>query len=251
MSEVLDTVRLLETQRREPTFNTILEELSSKGALSFHRSLRRYLDVLVLSKLLTVKHQKTVQLNVRPKQVYHTTQNHKRPVIDAGETAFLLHGLNWNILSPRSLNVKIDLQALALARVSGKKVYAAVEDAIVQSLKSFSKNAERSSEIVVFATALLATRKIDIGYLLRRAKEEGVQKKVAAILLAIDKTLTSPAPNVEDVKTLYELRIRYQNLRRSLSKTIEKEMHGKKVSREIVTPDEIIEYAGKQLGLRG
>ncbi len=52
--------------------------------------------------------------------------------MEAGEKSLLLHGLNWDIPSPLSLKVRADLQALALATISGKIVYASLEDTIVQ-----------------------------------------------------------------------------------------------------------------------
>jgi hypothetical protein len=254
LSEILQTVRRLENEGKEPTFNTILYELSSKRILEFHRTLRKYLDLLVFAKLLTVKFERTAQPNIREKQVYHTNPEHNQPIIEAGEKALLLHGLNWDIASPMSLNVKTDLQGLALAIISGGKVYASLEDAIVQSLKVLTKrHPERAPELIVFATALLATQKVDFNYLLNRAKEEGVTNEILGILLEIDKTLASAHPNVEDIRTLYELRKRYYHTRRPLLKSIQGiEITNKQnLPTNIVTSNEIVEYAGKQLGIRG
>ena len=192
LSEILRIVRKLENEVKEPTFNTILYELSSKGILEFHRTLRKYLDLLVFAKLLDVKYEETVQPNIRKKQVYHTVPEHDQPIIEAGEEALLLHGLNWDISSPMSVSVKTDLRGLALATISGDKVYASLEDAIVHSLKVLPKrHPERAPELIVFTTALLATQKVDFDYLLTRAKEAGVKKEILGILFEIDKALAS------------------------------------------------------------
>lgn len=253
LSEILETTGKLESQGLVPTFNTILSELSAKRVLSFHRSLRKYLDLLVFAKLLTVKYEKATQPNIREKQIYHTADN--QASMEAGEKALLLHGLNWDIPSPKSLIVRTDLQALALATVSGNKVYASLEDTIVQSLKVLAgRYPERAQELVVFATALLATQKMDFNYLLNRAKEAGVEKGIIGILLEIDRTFASPYPNVEDITTLYELRNRYADHRRQLLKSIEgtsQVIGSEYLPKYTVSQNQVVEYAGKQLGLVG
>jgi hypothetical protein len=254
LSEILHTVMKLENEGKEPTFNTILGELSAKRILEFHRSLRKYLDLLVLAKVLSVTHKETTQPNIREKQVYHTVaKGNQQPIVEAGEKALLIHGLNWDIPSPMSVSAKTDLRGLALAKVSGNKVYASLEDAIVQSLKVLPKlHPARSSEIIVFVTALLATSKIDFDYLLSRSKEEGMEKKILGILLKIDKTLASANPNVEDIRTLYELRNRYYHTRKQLLKSIQRtQANTAHIRTDIVSSNEVIEYAGKQLGIRG
>ncbi|MDH2899781.1 MAG: hypothetical protein PXY39_02305 [archaeon] len=254
ISEILLTVRALEHKGKEPTFNGILEGLAEKRILAFHRSFRKYLDLLVLSKVLTVDYQRTAQQNIRQKQVYHTIAKKDEPVIEAGEKALLFHGLNWDIPSPMSLYVKTDMAALSRSGLSEGKVYAGLEDALIYSLRFLLKRRpSRSSELIVFATALLATQKIDYSYLINRASQEGVERLILGILFAIDWTLSSPNPRVEDIPTLYELRNRYANRRRSFLKKI-KGIDPKIIARipkEIVSPSEVVEYAGKQLGLRG
>jgi len=254
LSEILQTVKKLENEGKEPTFNTILYELSAKKVLEFHRTLRKYLDLLTFAKLLVVKYERMAQPNIREKQVYHTVPEHSQPIIEAGEKALLFHGLSWDIPSPMSLSIKTDLRGLAVATVSKNKVYASLEDAIVQSIKILPKlHPERAPELNVFATALLATQKVDFDYLLYRAKEEGVENKILGILLAIDKTLFSAHPNVEDIRTLYELRKRCYRMRRPLLKSIQRiqTTDNQHIPENVVSSNQVIEYAGKQLGIRG
>lgn len=251
LSEILETVNKLEHEGKEPTFNTILNELATKRVLEFHRTLRKYLDLLIFAKLLTVKFEKTAQPNIRKKQVYHTVSEHAGPIVEAGEEAMLFHGLNWEIPSPLSLRAKTDMQGLALATVADNTAYAALEDAIVRSLKVLPRqHPEREPELIVFATALLATQKVDFNYLLNRAREEGVGNKILGILLAIDKTFASAHPNVEDIRTLYELRNRYYHTRPRLLKAIQG-IDEHQTPPNIVSSNEVVEYAGKQLGIRG
>ena len=252
LSEILRTIKKMENKAIEPTFNTIMNELSTKRILAFHRSLRKYLDLLVFAKLLSVKQEKAVQLNLREKQVYHTKDT--QATLEAGEQSLLMHGLNWDLPSPKSVTFKADLQALALGTISGKKVYSSLEDAIVQSLKVLPKrNPDKLPELVVFATALLATQRIDFHYLLYRAREEGIDKEIIGILKTIDETFASKNPDVEDIFTLYQLRNRYANLRRPLLKALQEVPFIAKNSRVLrqITPNQVVEYAGKQLGLKG
>lgn len=254
LSEILSTVRRLHRKGKEPTFNAILNELSAKRVLKFHRTLRKYLDLLVSARLLAVKREKTIQRNIREKQVYLMVSGHNQPIVEAGEKALLLHGLNWDVPSPVSVSAKTDLKGLALATVSGCIAYASLEDSLVQSLKVLPRrHPRRASEIFVFATALLATRKVDFDYLIKRARGEGVEREILSILLRIDKTLASANPGVEDIRTLFELRENYSHLRKPLLRAIQGAQS--RVSRitqtKIVSPNEVIEYAGKQLGIRG
>ena len=122
LSEILSTVRRLHRKGKEPTFNAILNELSAKRVLKFHRTLRKYLDLLVSARLLAVKREKIIQRNIREKQVYLMVSD--QPIVEAGEKALLLHGLNWDVPSPVSVSAKTDLKGLALATVSGCIAYA-------------------------------------------------------------------------------------------------------------------------------
>ena len=253
LSKVLDTVRDLEQRSIEPSFNHILNQLSTNRILVFHRTLRKYLDLLISSKLLTVKHENTSQPNIRRKQIYHTKSQRNQPIVEAGEIALLLHGLNWDIPSPFSRRIKTDMEGLALARVSGNTAYASLEDSIVQSLKNaFKAHSKQSAEVIVFATALLSTKRMDFSYLLRRAREERIEREILEILSQIDKTLASSHPQVEDLRTLFELRKSYVHVRGAITKSI-KDIRTKPSNpgKEIVSSNEVIEYAGKQLGIRG
>jgi hypothetical protein len=253
LNEIIDTIRRLERKGEEPTFNSVLRDLAERRVLVFHRTLRKYLDLLLLGKVLKVEHRKTMQPNIRPKQIYHSTARIDEPIIEAGERALLFRGLNWDIPSPISLHVKTDLLALSLSTISGGIVYAALEDALVYSLKLIPMHRpSRAAEVLVFAVALLATQKIDYTYLLNRAKQQGQDKRITGILASIDRALSTSNPGVQDVPTLYELRKQYAPRRKALLDSI-KETDRKivKIYQETVNPNEVVEYAGKQLGLRG
>src|ERR1700730_12165142 len=92
LTEILETIKKLDNKAIEPTFNAILNELANKKILAFHRSLRKYLDLLVFAKLLTVKKEEAAQPNIREKQIYHIKDT--KATLEAGEQSLLLQGLN-------------------------------------------------------------------------------------------------------------------------------------------------------------
>jgi hypothetical protein len=109
-----------------------------------------------------------------------------------------------------------------------------------------------SSELVMFTTALLATQKLDLNYLLSRAREQGTEKEIIEIIEVIDQTFSSKNPEVEDILTLYELRERYARLYKSIPRTTRAISTGhEKPPHVSIGPNQVVEYAGKQLGLKG
>ncbi len=236
---VLKSVEALRKEGTEPTFNAILAYLSSRNILSNHRSLRAYLDTMVKSGLLSLRKEPVKQPNLRPKQVYSLTSN--GPFIEAGERAILFHGLNWTVPSRSSIKMKTDIEGLARARIAQGTVYGSLEDTIVETLAK-SKNTERMFQTLTFCAAMLATKKFDQGYLMQRAKGRDVEDLVEGLLGEIDYLLDSPKPEVEDIRTLYEIRKRLAN-HALISLRL-------KSRRFPLSPDEMVDVIGKQLGVK-
>jgi hypothetical protein len=89
---------------------------------------------------------------------------------------------------------------------------------------------------------MLATKKFDHVYLTQRAKERNVEDPVERLLDEIDYLLNSPKPEVDDIRTLYEVRRRLVNRAR---------MSLRPKSREFpLSPDEMVDVIGKQLGVK-
>jgi hypothetical protein len=236
---VLRSVEALERKGAKPTFNAILEYLSSRKILSNHRSLRAYLDAMVKTGLLRLRDEPVEQPNVRSKQVYSLTET--GPIVEAGEEAMVFHGLNWNVPSKSSIKMKTDIQGLARARIARGKAYASLEDAIVETLAK-SKSSQRVSRALTFSAALLATGKIDYGYISQRAKKKGVDDLVQGLLGEINYLLNSPRPAVEDIRTLFEIRRRLSNHPRASVEV--------RSNRFPLSPDDMIDVIGKQLGVK-
>jgi len=236
---VIKSIETLERRGIEPTFNNVLAYLSSRNILSNHRSLRLYLDAMVYSGLASVRKEHVKQPNVRPKQVYSLTG--KRPFVEAGEQAMLFYGLNWTVPSRSSIRIKTDIEGLARGRIARGTVYASLEDTVVETLAK-NKNNDRVYQTLTFCVALLATKKFDQDYLLQRAKEKKVGTIVEGLLAEINYVLESPKPEVEEVRTLYQ--IRQQTPHRKPTPT------DYKPQRFPLSPDEVADAIGKQLGVR-
>lgn len=257
LKAIFNVITRLNESKIDATFNKIKDELLSHGIISNQTSLRHYLDLLVASGIVHVEHFKTKQRNIRPKHLYEATMT-KKPMVESGFQALLFHGLNWDIGRVRRFISETDFEGLARATIENNTLYASLEDSIVATLEYYRRRKAEISFAETFAVALLATQRADLHYLIIRAKQRGVLEYVLATLLKIEKTLSASFVDVEDIKTLYSLRSVYAKLRRppierfvqsrSLSKTVEK---AKRLSDELLTSNEVIEYAGKQLGISG
>jgi len=236
---VLKSVEALRKDSTDPTFNAILAYLSSRRILSNHRSLRAYLDIMVKSGLLSLRKEPVKQPNVRPRQVYSLTGS--GPFIEAGERALLFHGLNWTVPSRSSIKRKTSIEGLARARIAQGTLYGSLEDAIVETLAK-NKNTERVFRTLTFCAAMLATKRFDHAYIMRRAKERDVADLVDSLLDEIDYLLDSPKPEVDDIRTLYEIRKRLASRAR---KPPRPKSRGFPLS-----PDEMVDIIGKQLGVK-
>jgi hypothetical protein len=236
---VLKSIKALRNEGTKPTFNAILGYLSSRSILSNHRSLRVYLDTLVNSEMLTVRKEHGKQSNVRPKQIYSVKG--VGPFVEAGERAMLFHGLNWTVPSKSSIKLKTDIDGLARARIVRGKVYASLEDTIVEALAK-NKNTERLYRALTFCAALLATKKFDRDYLMKRSRERSVGEEVERLLEEIDYVLFSPKPIVEDIRTLYAIRKQLANRGLISASYDEREFP--------LSPDEMVDIIGKQLGVK-
>lgn len=239
VESVVKSVKALRKEGTEPTFNAILSHLSSRNILSNHTSLRAYLNTMVKSGMLSLRKEPVKQPNVRPKQVYSLTG--KGPFIEAGEGAMLFHGLNWTLPSRPSFKIKTNIEGLVCARFAQGAVYGSLEDTVVETLAK-RKNTERMFQTITFCAAMLAAKKFDREYLMQRAKMRGVADLIEGLLDEISYLLDSPKPEVDDIRTLYEIRKRLAD--HALISLRPK-------SREFpLALDEMVDIIGKQLGVK-
>ena len=153
----------------------------------------------------------------------------------------LFHGLNWTVPSKSSIKLKTDIEGLARARIAHGKVYASLEDTIVETLAK-NKNTKRLFQTLTFCAALLATKKFDRDYLIQRARRRNVGETVEKLLEEIGYVLNSPKPRVEDIQTLYAIRNQLANRGLMSSSYDERKFP--------LPPDEMVDIISKQLGVR-
>jgi hypothetical protein len=237
--ETIESVGRLKEENVEPTFNAILDYLRSRGTLSNHRSLRRYLDYLTYSGTLQVRNAPARNPNVRPKQVYSLT--HDGPFIEAGEKAMVIHGLNWTVPFKSSVKMATDTEGVVRGRIEKGTLYASLEDSIVENLAR-SKGRTRNRQAISFSAALLATKNLDHQYLIRRARKERVEGLVRELLDEIEYLVFAPKPEVDDLKSLFE--IRRQLSRPSFRRTSPRPVWS------MFSKDELVDLLAKQLGLK-
>lgn len=236
---ILQCIKSLRSRGAEPTFNTILAQLRTRNILSNHSSLRSYLDLMIKSGMLKVRMERVKQPNIRPKQVFTLTG--RGPFVEVGEKAMLFHGLNWILPSTSSVKTESDIEGLMRARLAEGKVYGSLEDTVTETL-SRSKGTIGIYQALTFSAVLLATKKTDQGYLMRRSREKHVEKLIAALLHEVQYLLSSPKPEVEDIRALYEIRAHLTNRPRL-------EPAHKTVNFPLGV-DEIVDIIGKQLGVK-
>lgn len=236
----LAAIKSIESRKMKPAFNTLREELGRFGVIANDSSLRSYLDLLVGSGVLKIRIEKIDQPNIYPRHIYSLAKT--KPLVEGGERSLLFHGLNWVVSSPHSIKLETDFLGLARSTFTPEAVFASLEDSIAEELS------RKCPAALVFSTALLSTEKIDVEYLLHRARERGTAQVLLALLSLIERTFTSSNPEIHDVKALYKLRERYHKLHRPPISKIAGQSH--KVS-NLPTENDVLEYASKQLGIGG
>src|SRR5712692_1603991 len=134
-STAAELVRIIRESKRPISFGQILVQANLRGVLSWHRTLRRYLDLLVQSHLVKVEEKDVGSVN--PQQLY--AMQHVKVRLWTGFEALAFHGLNWD--TPRSdlYPVPTDLAALVrsrpLARKSVTRLITGLEDSLAYELR--------------------------------------------------------------------------------------------------------------------
>lgn len=233
LRNVVEAVNRLTGQ--EPTFGDILGRLKSGGTLSNHRSLRKYLDLLVAARVLRLESRPAASPNVRPRQVYSLTG--RGPYVKVGEGAMSFHGLNWETDPPALSDSEVDLEGVARATLESGTLYGSLEDTVVDALAR-AKGAEAEAVAATYSAALLATKRFDEGYLMRRARVRGVEEVAKELLDEIRSLLYSPKLPVEDIRALYALR----RVRPALKSS------GGEPRWSLFSPDGLLDVVGKQSG---
>lgn len=238
---VAKSIEALRNEGTEPTFNALMAYLKFRGIISNHRSLRVYLDYLATSGLLSRSTEPARQPNVRPKQVYSVTND--GPFVEAGEKALTFHGLNWTIPARSSDKLRTDLEGVVRGRIEDGTLYGSLEDTVVGNLTRV-KDKKAVALALSYCAALLATKRVDRAYLMRRARERGIGESIQELLDEIDYLFTSPKPELEDIKSLYAIRKWAQSNHRKTPPRAPNPRWS------LLSKDELVDVVGKQLGVK-
>lgn len=232
------------------SFRNIMVEAARQGALRRHETLRRYLDLLVKSEVLSVQLRDVGSVNLQ--QLYRVRS--KRPRITVGLTVLRSHGLNWDVLEVESRRVFTDFEGLVRAVVFEDVLAGSLEDSLVHELY---RDARRGTGAVSFIVAMVATRKLDLPYILGRGDGMHVGRALRRLFIRVLEAASSSETEVTAsvffaVRTHF-LKVARQYAQSGFWKLLESRGVGE-LGFHIVdnlSDYDIIMTAGKQLGVTG
>jgi len=249
--EIIDIIR---SKGGQASFSTILVEADRRGTLAWHRTLRRYLDLLVQGGVLAEKERDVGSVN--PQQLYSPTG--KKPTVYSGPKILELHGLNWDTPIRGLYPVNTDILGLLRSKplvVSGiHRLAASREDCMAHEVR---RDADQTTGTLELVTALAATQTLDLPYLIRRSDELEIGRTVRLLFKKLIQTFTGISQDA-DGKILLATRQRFLQILRQYSRQraldlLETPAKGTRGIRmiESLTPAHILNAAGKQLGITG
>lgn len=241
---VVEKIRALGEQA---SFGRIMLELASSGAVKWHRTLRRYLDLLVLGGVLERRLRDVGSVN--PQQLYRVVSD--KPKVQAGLAALAFHGLNWDVSENDMRRVATDLDGLVRSRRFDSGLVASLEDCLVHELR---RDAEEGTGGVELIVALLSTRRLDLPYLLRRADEMRVGITLRHLFMSLLRTMSVNKTD-EDAQVFLTVREHFLRIVRQYAKEgylrlVETDGEGDLGLdlAEGLTGGQVIRLAAKQLG---
>ncbi len=253
-STAAELVRIIEDSKKPVSFGQILVQANLQGVLSWHRTLRRYLDLLVQSRLLKVEERDVG--SVYPQQLY--TIQHVKARLWTGLEALALHGLNWDTPSSDLYPVLTDLAALVRSRPLARKLMTRLITGLEDSLAyELQRDLARQSGGTELVAGLLATRPVDLAYLLRRSDLLGIGWSTRQLMNRIVDTYLS-IPQDVDGRIFLQTRERFLKLQhlyatRGSLRLLETPGRGRLGISLVkgLSPAQIVSASGKQLGVTG
>jgi hypothetical protein len=235
---------------KRASFRSILRESARENVIRDNETLRRYLNLLVLSRVLKMRTRDVG--SVYPQQLYSVASD--RPRVSVGLACLRRHGLNWEIPERELDVIPTDFEALVRSKVIDSILTASLEDCLIQE---FHDDSKRNTGGTSFVAAMISTRRLDLPYLIRRADETHVGVALRLLFsrildVASSKEVKVTASVFLPVRAQF-LKIARQYAQRSFWKLIEEKGVGD-IGVGIVrnlTEHEIIMAAGKQLGVTG
>lgn len=241
---------IVETLGDAASFRNIMREAAHRGVFKENKTLRRYLDLLVKGKVLTMRTRDVGSVNLQ--QLY--TVKSRKPEVCVGSAVLRRYGLNWEVPDTEIRLVVTDFDGLPRSKVLDKTLMASLEDCLIQELH---RDASRKSGTVSFVIAIISTRVLDLPYLLRRADEMHLGTILRLLLNRILDVVSSKETEVSASVFLpvreHFLKIARQYSQSGLWKLVEERGAGKSGFQTVssLSEHEIIMAAAKQLGVTG
>jgi len=232
------------------SFRNILREAARSNVLRENKTLRLYLNLLVAGGVLRVRSRDVG--SVRPQQLYRVKS--EKPKVIVGLAMLRRHGLNWDVPETETRIVSTDFRGLARSKLLDSGLIASLEDCLVHELHM---DARRRTGSIIFVTAILSTRRMDLPYLLWRADKLCVGRALRLlfnrILEVVSSNKTETAASIfMSVRTRF-LKIARQYAQSGFWKLVDEEGAGNLGVRIVknLTEHDIVIAAGKQLGVTG
>ena len=232
------------------SFRNIMREAARVGVFKEHKTLRRYLDLLVKGKALRMRTRSVGSVNLQ--QLY--TVNSRKPEVYVGLAALRRYGLNWEVPETELRRVLTDFDGLVRSRAFDSALMASLEDCLIQELH---RDLSRKSGTISFVIAITSTGMLDLPYLLRRADEMrlgmALRLLFRRILEVVSSRETEVAASVFMAVREHFLKIARQYSQSGLWKLVDEKGVGNFGFRTVssLSEHEIIMAAGKQLGVTG
>jgi hypothetical protein len=239
----------------DASFRKILLEANSQGLLADHRTLRRYLDLLVDARIMRVREHDVGSVNLQ--QLYTVVSS--KAQLWFGPIAMRAHGLSWDVPETQlypllTADLEVMLRAKPYLDHGQRKLLVGLEDNLVFELGRDTEEDTGTTELVA---AMLATKALDLAYLFRRADSRGNGRTVRVLFKKITDTFTSLPGDVEgrvflETRTRFLKILRYYNSK-GILRLVDRPGRGA-LGLAIVsnlTANQIVSAAGKQLGVTG
>jgi hypothetical protein len=243
--------RVIKKLGRSASFRNVWKEVARAGILKHNMTLRTYLDLLVRSGVLSVEKQDVG--SVYAKEIYLATS--ARPRVCTGLSILQKHGLNWDAPETEIRITPTDFSGLVRSKPFDQRLMACLEDCLVNEAYLDAKKQTGTFSLVA---AMIATRKLDLPYLLRRADEMRMgttfRTLFARILEVTSANVTSLDASLFLAVRQRFLQITRQYVRSGFWKLVDSEkgvgLVGLRVVRGL-SDDDIVLAAAKQLGVTG
>lgn len=233
------------------SFRNIWKEVARAGILTHNKTLRTYLDLLVRSRVMSVRKEDVGSVYLKETYFVESVE----PNVFVGLGILEKHGLNWDVPETDVRIVPTDFSGLVRSKPFGQGLMASLEDCLVNEAYMDAKKETGGFSLVA---AIVSTRKLDLPYLLERADEMRLGRAFRRLFCRMLEITSSNMTDL-DASVFLAVRERFLGIIRQYSrsgfwKLVDGEegvgTMGLKIVRGLSESDLIL-AAAKQLGVMG